>query len=259
MADRSGISADGRWRTAGIVALIFAGVVLMSAVTMAHRRHQPPIPTLASAPLGNQKPKQVVVIGDSLTESPFNGTEGAPLGGGAAKSWPQLAFRQLREKGVDISAEISCAAGSGYLARGRKGATFGEQARNLLKAGDDLVIVFGGADDALQPPDALAAAVSDFYSQMRTVSPRAKVIAVGPVAHAGELGSEVARVRDIVRNRAAENDAIFVDPVADQWFSGSPKLVSDDELRPTEAEHAYIAEKLVPIIQNVLAPVAPWS
>lgn len=259
MVSRRGISADGRWRTAGILALILAGVALTSAVTVVRGRHQPPIPTLSSAPLGNQKPKQVIVIGDSLTEGPPIGTETAPLGGAAATSWPQLAFRLLRKKGVDISAEVSCAAGSGYLARGRKAATFGEQARSLLKAGNDLVILFGGADDALQPPETVAAAVSDTFAQVRRASPRAQVIAVGPVARARDLEPGVTRVRDIVRNQAARIDAIFVDPIADQWFSGNPNLISEDRLHPTEAGHAYIAEKLVPIIQNVLAPVAPWS
>jgi lysophospholipase L1-like esterase len=258
MADRRSISADRRWQTAGMIALVLAGVVLAGAFTVVHGRHEPLIPTLASAPLGNQKPKQVVVIGDSLTEGP-SGVESTPSAGAGTKSWPQLAFRQLRKKGVDVSANVSGVGGSGYLARGPGAANFGERARSLLKAGDDLVIVFGGADDALQPPETVAAAVSDTFSEIRTASPRAKVIAVGPVARAGDLGPKVTRIRDIVRNDAAKIDAIFVDPIADRWFFGNPNLISDDGLRPTEAGHAYVAEKLLPIIQSVLAPVAAWS
>ena len=242
-----------------MIALILAGAVLTGAFTVGHGRHEPPIPTPSSAALGNQKPTQVVVIGDSFTEGPPMGIETPPPGGAGMKSWPQLAFRQLRKKGVDISAAVSGVGGSGYLAHGPKAETFGEQARSLLKAGDDLVIVFGGADDALQPPEIVAAAVSDTFSQMRTASPRAKVIAVGPVARAGDLGPEVTRIRDIIRTGAAKIDAVFVDPIADQWFFNNPNLISDDGLRPTETGHAYIAEKLLPIIQNVLAPVAPWG
>ncbi len=196
-------AADGRWQTVGIIALITAGVVLTGAFTVARGRHEPPIPTAASAPLGNQKPKQVVVIGDSFTQGPPSGTASAS-GGAAPKSWPQLAFRQLRKKGVDTSADVSGVAGSGYLARGVKGTTFGDQAGSLLKTGDDLVIVFGGADDALQPPDTVAAAVSDTFSRMRSASPRAKVIAVGPVSRAGDLGPKVAGIRDVVRDEAAK-------------------------------------------------------
>src|SRR5579875_2483302 len=216
MAERRCISADRRWRTAGTIALVLAGVVLTGAFVVVHGRQEPPISAFSSAPLGNQKPKQVVVIGDSLTEGPALGTESAPFGGAATKSWPQLAFRQLRKKGVDISAEVSAQGGSGYLAREPREATFVERARSLLKAGDDLVIVFGGADDALRPPEMVAAAVSDTFSQTRTASPRAKVIAVGPVSRAGDLGPKVTKVRDIVRDESAKIDAIFVDPIADQ-------------------------------------------
>jgi lysophospholipase L1-like esterase len=259
MADRRGNSADRRWRTAGMISSILAALVLMGAFTVVQGRHEPPIPLVSSAPLGNQKPKRVVVIGDSLTESPPLGTESAPSGGAGSKSWPQLAFRQLRTKGVDVSAEVSGVGGSGYLARGLKGATFGEQARSLLGAGDDLVIVFGGADDALAPPEDVAAAVGDTFSQVRRASPRAQVIVVGPVSRAGDLGPKVTHVRDIVRDQAAKVDAIFVDPIAGQWLVGNPNLISNDGLRPTEAGHAYIAEKLLPIIQGTLAPAAPWS
>lgn len=259
MADRRGVSADRRWHTAGIIALILAGIVLTGAFAVARGRHEPPISTIASAPLGNQKPKKVVVIGDAFTQNPPSSTENVPSGGVGTKSWARLALRQLRKKGVDTSAEVSGVGGSGYLARGPGQSTFGEKTRSLLQAGDDLVIIFGGADDALQPPDAEAAAVSDTFSQTRAAAPRAKLIAVGPTSRAGDLGSKVARIRDIVRDEAAKFGAIFVDPIADDWFVGHPKLVSDDGLRPTEAGHAYIAEKLLPIIQSVLAPAAPWS
>jgi hypothetical protein len=42
MADRRRISADGRWRAAGIGALILAAVVLMGAFAVAHARHEQP-------------------------------------------------------------------------------------------------------------------------------------------------------------------------------------------------------------------------
>jgi lysophospholipase L1-like esterase len=249
MADRRGISADKRWRAAGIGALILAAVVLMGTFAVAHARHEQPMPIVSSAPLGNnQKPKKVVVIGDSFTE-------GTPLGPVGAKSWHQLAFRQLRKAGVDITAEISREGGSGYVARGYRGTTFGEKARRLLGPDDDLVIIFGGTGDAPEKPESVAAAVSDTFSLVRTASPRAKLIAVGPVSTAADPGPEVTRVRDIVRDEAAKISAIFVDPIADQWFVGDPNLIREDGLHPTDAGHAYMAERLLPIIERVLS----WS
>jgi lysophospholipase L1-like esterase len=248
MADRRGISADKRWRGAGIGALILAAVVLMGAFAVAHARHEQPMPIVSSAPLGNQEPKRAVVIGDSFTES-------TPLSGVAPKSWHQRAFRQLRKAGVDITAEVSAEGGSGYVARGYRGTTFGERARRLLGPDDDLVIIFGGTCDAPEKPESVAAAVSKTFSLVRTASPHAKLIAVGPVSPPAYLGPEVTRVRDIVRDEAAKFDAIFVDPITDQWFVGYPKLIREDGLGPTNAGHTYMAEKLLPIIERVLS----WS
>jgi lysophospholipase L1-like esterase len=248
MTDRRGISADKRWRAAGIGALILAAVVLMGTFAVAHARHEQPMPTVSSAPLGNQKPKRAVVIGDSFTES-------TPLSGVGPKSWHQLAFRQLRKAGVDITVEVSAEGGSGYVARGYRGTTFGEEARRLLGPDDDLVIIFGGTGDAPEKPESVAAAVKDTFSLVRTASPPAKLIAVGPVSPPAYSGPEVTRVRDIVRDEAAKIDAIFVDPIADQWFVGYPKLIREDGLGPTIAGDTYMAEKLLPIIGRVLS----WS
>lgn len=249
MADRRGISADRRWRAAGIGALIIAAVVLMGALVVAHARHEQPMPIVSSAPLGNQKPKKVVVIGDSFTE-------GTPIGGEGAKSWHQLVFRKLRKAGVDIAAKISGEGGSGYVARGNTGTTFGEEARRLLEPDDDLVIIFGGTGGAQEKPESMAAAVSDTFSLVRTASPAAKLIAVGPASPAADPGPEVTLVRDIVRDEAAKIDAIFVDPIADQWFIRNPNLIREHGLHPTDAGHAYMAERLLPIIQRALAPAA---
>jgi lysophospholipase L1-like esterase len=251
MADRRGISADRCWRAAGIGALILAAVVVMGTLAVAHGRHEEPMPIVSSAPLGNQKPKKVVVIGDSFTE-------GTPLGGvGATKSWYGLVFRQLRKEGVNITAEISREGGSGYVARGYRGTTFGEKARSLLEPDDDLVIIFGATGDAREKPESVAAAVSDTFSLVRRVSPRAKLIAVAPASSAADPGPEVTRVRDIVRDEAGKFDAIFVDPIADQWFVGGPNpirdLIREDGLHPTDVGHAYMAKRLLPIIQGVLA------
>jgi hypothetical protein len=98
MVDQRLISTDSRWRTAGIGALILAAAVLMGSLTVAHARPEQPMPTVSLAPLGNQKPKKVVAIGDSFTQSTAFGDVGA-------NSWSQLVFRQLRKREVDINVD----------------------------------------------------------------------------------------------------------------------------------------------------------
>jgi lysophospholipase L1-like esterase len=251
MADPSGISTDRRWQAAGTGALILAAVVLFGSFFVAHARHEQPMPTVSQAPLGNQKPKKVVAIGDSFTESTAFGDVGA-------NSWNQMVFRQMRKRGVDINCESSGEAGSGYVASGIRGTSFGEEARRLLEPDDDLVIIFGGSADAPQKPESVGAAVNDTFSLVQKASPHAKVIAVGPASPVADPAPDVTRVRDIVRDDAAKIGAAFVDPIADQWFVHDPTLIREDG-SPTDAGHAYIAERLLPVIQGALAPVVPWG
>jgi GDSL-like Lipase/Acylhydrolase family len=250
MADPSGISTDRRWQAAGIGALILAAVVVFGSLFVAHARHEPPMPTVSQAPLGNQKPKKVVAIGDSFTASTAFGDVGA-------NSWNQMVFRQMRKRGVDINCESSGEPGSGYVARGIRRTNFGEEARRLLEPDDDLVIIFGGSSDAPEKPESVGAAVNDTFLLVRTVSPHAKVIAAGPASAVADPAPDVTRVRDIIRDDAAKIGATFVDPIADQWFVQNPTLIREDG-SPTDAGHAYIAERLLPVIQGVLAPAAPW-
>jgi lysophospholipase L1-like esterase len=245
MGDPSGISTDRRWHAAGIGALILAAVVLFGALAVAHARHEQPMPTVSQAPLGNQKPKKVVAIGDSFTESTAFGDAGA-------NSWNQVVFRQLRKRGVDINAESSGEAGSGYVAGGIRGTTFGQEAGRLLEPDDDLVIIFGGSSDAPAKPESVEAAVSEAFLLVRKASPHAKLIAVGPASPVADPGPDVIRVRDIIRDEAVKIGATFVDPIADQWFVRDPGLIREDG-SPTDAGHAYIAERLLPDIQGVLA------
>jgi lysophospholipase L1-like esterase len=245
MADPSGISTDRRWQAAGIGALILAAVVLSGSLFVAHARHEQPMPTVSQAPLGNQKPKKVVAIGDSFTESTAFGNAGA-------NSWNQVVLRQLRKRGVDINSESSGEAGSGYVARGIRGTTFGEEARRLLEPDDDLVIIFGGSGDAPEKPESVEAAVSETFLLVRKASPHAKLLAVGPASPVADPAPDVIRVRDIIRDEAVKIGATFVDPIADKWFVSDPTLIRDDG-SPTDTGYAYIAERLLPVMLGVLA------
>jgi hypothetical protein len=247
MADRRGISTDRRWQAAGIGALILAAVVLFGSLTVAHARHEQPMPNVSSAPpLANEKPKKVVAIGDSLTVSTAFGDVGA-------NCWNHRVVRGLRNNGADIYAESSGEAGSGYVARGIGGTTFGEEARRLLEPDDDLVIIFGGSSDAPAKPESVEAAVNDTFVLVRKASPHAKLIVAGPISPAADPRPDVTRVRDIVSDKAVTIGATFVDPIADKWFVGDPTLIREDG-SPTDAGHTYIAERLLPVIQGVL-----WS
>ena len=246
MADRRGMSTDGRWRAAGIGALVVAILTLAGGAVVAHGRHEEPLPIVSSAPLGNQKPLKAAVIGDSFTDR-------ATSADVEAKSWSQLVFRQLRKNGVDIAAQVSGDPGSGYVARGKGGTTFGDAARKLLDPDEALVIISGGTSDTREKLDAVTAAVGNTFSLVHKTSPHAKLIVVGPISLVADPAPDVLRVRDIVSHEAEKSDAVFVDPIADQWFVGTPNVMREDGSGPTDAGHAAMADRLRPIIARVLA------
>jgi hypothetical protein len=119
------------------------------------------------------------------------------------------------------------------------------------------VIIFGGSGDAPAKPELVEAAVRNTFLLVRKASPHAKLIAAGPASPAADPGPDLTRVRDIVRDEAVKIGATFVDPIADKWFVGDPTLMRDDG-SPTDAGHTYIAERLLPVIQGVLAPNVLW-
>ena len=42
--------------------------------------------------------------------------------------------------------------------------------------------------------------------------------------------------------------ATFVDPIAERWFVDRPDLIGRDGVHPTDAGHAYMADKIAPLI-----------
>jgi lysophospholipase L1-like esterase len=45
---------------------------------------------------------------------------------------------------------------------------------------------------------------------------------------------------------------MFIDPIAERWFVGRPDLIAQDGVHPTDAGHAYMADKIAPLIASQL-------
>ena len=50
----------------------------------------------------------------------------------------------------------------------------------------------------------------------------------------------------------APPDPAPFDPLAEGWFVGRPELIGPDGVHPSDAGHAYLAEKIVPLIAGQL-------
>ena len=196
-----------------------------------------------------QKPKKIVVIGDSYTE-------GTAYGGVGEKNWAQLAWRQLRKRRCRHNVQGVGSRWIGYVSPGVTGTTFGQEAQRLMEANqddEDIVMIFGGSNDIAAPPESVTASVQRTFSDVRARAPKAKLIVVGPVWPKPDPVPEILKIRDIVRAEADRTNATFVDPIADQWFVADSQLISEDGVHPTDTGHLYMSERLLPVIRSELA------
>ena len=60
-------------------------------------------------------------------------------------------------------------------------------------------------------------------------------------------------VRDILSGQANDAGATFIDPISEGWFVGRPDLIGPDGVHPNDAGHAYMAEKIAPLIHTQLS------
>ncbi|UUO02934.1 SGNH/GDSL hydrolase family protein [Mycolicibacterium novocastrense] len=190
-------------------------------------------------------PLRIVVIGDSYTG-------GSAEGGRNAAAWPRVAREELRSDGVDVAMAVSAHGGSGYLARGVDGSTFLDAVLDISKPDDDVVVIFGGINDANWSNQQERAAVREVLKELRQRSPEAELIVVGPAWPASNPTPQILSVRDVLRAESSAVDAAFVDPIADRWFADRPDLIGDDGIHPTDDGHRLMAQKLEPYLRSAL-------
>jgi lysophospholipase L1-like esterase len=127
---------------------------------------------------------------------------------------------------------------------------FGQKIDESVGVADDLVVLFGSANDVDVPPERLAAAVRDDFAKVKQLAPHAKMLVIAPVWSAPESPPQILRMRDILRDHAAQVGAMFVEPIAQRWIVDTPQLIRADGIHPTNDGHKYLAQKITPLIQN---------
>lgn len=191
----------------------------------------------------------IVVIGDSYTE-------GVEQGGLGDANWTAQLRSLLRRNDERAAMTVDGSGGSGYVSVGWRNVTFGQMADRTVDDSADIVIVFGSINDMFDGANAadVTRAARDTYSTVRAAAPSATLMVVGPSPTGDEVPDELRQVSDGVARAAADAGATFIDPIAEQWFSGdAAALISDDDLHPTDDGHAYIAELVLPHVEAAIA------
>jgi lysophospholipase L1-like esterase len=90
------------------------------------------------------------------------------------------------------------------------------------------------------------------YDEIRTASPSAFLVVIGPAWDDDVPPDELFLARDAVASAAAAAGALFVDPLAEEWLLGRPELIGADGVHPDDAGHAYLAGLIGPVLQEAL-------
>jgi lysophospholipase L1-like esterase len=71
---------------------------------------------------------------------------------------------------------------------------------------------------------------------------------IGPPWPTADVPDAVLQVRDVLYGQARAAGATWIDPIAERWFVGRPDLIGHDGVHPNDAGHAYLADKIAPLI-----------
>lgn len=183
----------------------------------------------------------VAVVSDSYTT-------GTKEGGLGAKSWTSLAWRMLSREGVRVSADVAAEGRAGYGVRGDHGSVFADLTGRVVHPDDELVVFFGSRNDQGVDPDVYAEVTRNTLQSARRMAPAAKLLVIGPPWPTADVPDVVIQLRDILYAEAHAIGASWVDPLAERWFVGRPELIGSDGVHPNDAGHAYLADKIAPLI-----------
>lgn len=225
-------------------ALMVVGVVSVIAGTgylareHTSTRHYETVPLSAS-------PNRIAVIGDSYTA-------GYEETGRGAANWTERAWQSLAGRGVYVSADVAAEGGAGYGVRGNRGGLFEDLTSRAVQPDDALVVFFGSRNDQDADPGQLGRMIADTLGLARRIAPGARMLVIGPPWPTADVPGNVWRIRDILSTETRLVRADFVDPLAERWFVGRPDLIGPDGVHPTDAGHAYMADKIAPLIAGQL-------
>jgi GDSL-like Lipase/Acylhydrolase family len=189
----------------------------------------------------------VAVIGDSYTT-------GTNEGGRGPKSWTARAWRELAQHGVPIAADVAAEGGAGYGTPGDHGSVFGDLTARAVKPDDALVVFFGSRNDQGVDLGLLADRAFAAFDMARHIAPSARLLVIGPPWPTADVPDPVLQIRDVVNAAAHGAGAAFVDPIGERWFFDRPDLIGADGVHPNDAGHAYMADKIAPLIRTQLSP-----
>ncbi|TPG33615.1 Rv0518 family GDSL lipase [Mycolicibacterium hodleri] len=208
-----------------------------------------------NAPAARITPYQALTAGASVSRVAIVGdsyTNGTAIGGQGANAWPALAWKSLARRGVQVAADVAAEGRAGYGVRGDQGNLFGDLTPRAVKPDDALVVFYGSRNDQGVDPNVLSGQVFNAFAHAHGIAPNARLLVIGPPWPTADVPTAILQIRDILAFQASLAGATFIDPIAAGWFFDRPDLIGRDGVHPTDAGHAYMADKIAPLIGDQL-------
>lgn len=225
-----------RFATSVLSVALLVGLALNAPVV----RTMPYDAMTAGSPL-----TRIAVIGDSYT----NGTA---IGGQGANAWPVLTWKALARRGMQVMADVAAEGRAGYGVRGDQGSLFADLTPRAVRPEDAVVVFYGSRNDQGVDPNVLNGEVFNAFALARGIAPAARLLVIGPPWPTADVPPAVLQIRDVLSFQSMLAGATFIDPIAAGWFVDRPDLIGPDGVHPTDAGHAYMADKIAPLIGDQL-------
>ena len=176
----------------------------------------------------------VAFLGDSYT----SGWNGAGLG---PRGWPGLIGKARGWRTVNLAVP-----GTGFINPGWTNQPVASRVLAAIEKQPDVVFIAAGHNDSRWSSTATAKAADMVIDRLHAALPDALLVIVAPIWPSASPPRRCVDLRDHLRRTAASVDAIFIDPLAEGWFTGSrQRLIGADGIHPTTAGHRYMAERVL--------------
>jgi lysophospholipase L1-like esterase len=225
-----------RFGALGALVMLVVGLLTWAAV-----RPDQPVQSWPPAPpsafvVHVPEPLRVAVIGDSFTG-------GSPEGGTDFRTnWTGYLVPTMRDAGVTAEVFRHGASGAGFVNPGKDGKTFAQIVPSMLDGKTDVLILYGGINDAWMPgadKGALAA-----ITEARLLSPRIQIVIIGPV-HPPGIPDSIAATHDELLRATKQAGVPFIDPLSERWLQGDEaQYVGKDKVHPTNSGHAILGKRI---------------
>ncbi|SPM33015.1 Lysophospholipase L1 or related esterase, partial [Mycobacterium rhizamassiliense] len=222
------------------LATFIVGIALLAGVLTQTLDHPARVRAYETLTL-DSRVSHIAVVGDSYTT-------GTDEGGMGPKAWTARAWQSLAQRGIRIAADVAAEGRAGYGVPGDHGSVFEDLTARAVKPQDVLVVFFGSRNDQGVDPMQLADRARDTFTLARRFAPWARFLVIGPPWPTADVPDSVLQIRDVLNTAARAAGAAFVDPIGDRWFVDRPDLIGPDGVHPNDAGHAYLAEKIAPLV-----------